>query len=402
MLRHVAKHYPALLTAALPHTVVKLAKTPSMLHCLAPLMIFLHAGNFCTANQSSLQKLFSDSLKKKAIVGAQLIEGSTRGSPAPTSNYGFDSPNQQNPVTQNTKFCIGSCSKPLVACLLFILIDREILELNEPADQWLPCLGRLELENGTPVRSPSVQELLTHRGGIYSQKHRLTRAQLKPIRDFTLSLSEASLQICDFPLLAKPGERYAYSGAGYCLLGRIAEKATNQSIEALLQKYLCKPLGMRSTTYFPTQTKSPVATGGIKGTRAPHQYGDELRLPLVGGSIHTTASDLQRFVRMVANGGTIGSSRLMRQPRWQAYLSLPYHDQNYGNGWTHQLTGEQKILTHNGSLPPSQSTIRLNLSTGEYTIATWTLADPSDHKTTSRLRMQIKQAMDKKESPTAH
>ena len=210
--------------------------------------------------------------------------------------------------------------------------------------------------------------------------------------------------------MSKPGERYAYSGAGYCLLGRIAEKATNQSIEALLQKYLCEPLGMRSTTYFPTQPNdlerrsqpnSPVATGG-KGTRAPHQYGDELRLPLVGGSIHTTASDLQRFVRMVANGGTIGSSQLMRQSQWEAYLSLPYHDQNYGNGWTHQLTGQQKILTHNGSLPPSQSTIRLNLSTGEYTIATWTLADPSDHKTTSGLRMQIKQAMDQKESPTAH
>ena len=104
MLRHVAKHYPALLTAALPHPVVKMAKTPSMLHYLAPLMIFLHAGNFCAANESSLQKLFSDSLKRKAIVGAQLIEGSTRGSPAPTSNYGFDSPINriQSPRTQNS------------------------------------------------------------------------------------------------------------------------------------------------------------------------------------------------------------------------------------------------------------------------------------------------------------
>ena len=43
-----------------------------------------------------------------------------------------------------------------------------------------------------------------------------------------------------------PGQRYAYSNYGYCLLGRVIEKLTGQSYEAYVQDEVLVPLGITS------------------------------------------------------------------------------------------------------------------------------------------------------------
>jgi N-acyl-D-amino-acid deacylase len=44
-----------------------------------------------------------------------------------------------------------------------------------------------------------------------------------------------------------PGERYAYSNFGYCILGRVIEKVTKQSYEAAVQKHVFDPIGVKHT-----------------------------------------------------------------------------------------------------------------------------------------------------------
>jgi len=354
------------------------------------------------AKQTPLSSIFSNAIKENTVLNAQLIAGTTHQPPGKTLNFGWITEERKYPVTNETMFCIASCSKPLVSALIFTLVEQNKLDLVTPSDKWLRCLGQLKLASGSPSRAPNLRELLTHRGGIYSQKEKLSPIQYKAIRDFRLSLSQSVELISQHPLISEPGVRYAYSGAGYCLLGAIAEQATDLPIETLLQTQLCEPLGMRSTTFFPNQhtasqptpTNAPrVATGGTAKTPPPHLLGSEMRLPLVGGSIHTTARDLQRFARMVAKRGKSDQSRVMSPATWSSYLSLPYKQQNYGYGWTHTVEGDHLIVSHNGSLPPSQAALKINLTTGDYTIALWTLSNPQDSTVTSQLRNQIKLAM---------
>ena len=48
------------------------------------------------------------------------------------------------------------------------------------------------------------------------------------------------------PLDFDPGERYAYSNFGYCLLGRVIEQLTDQSYESYVQRQVLAPLGISS------------------------------------------------------------------------------------------------------------------------------------------------------------
>jgi CubicO group peptidase (beta-lactamase class C family) len=355
-----------------------------------------------TAKETTLSGILSNAIKENSVIGAQLIEGTTQSPPVQTSNFGSLTSQRKYPVTNETMFCIASCSKPLVSSLIFTLVEQNKLDLQTPGDKWLPSLRNLKLADGTPSRAPNLRELLTHRGGVYSQKKKLTPTQLKAIRDFRLSLSQSVDMISQQPLTSEPGLRYAYSGAGYCLIGAIAEQATDLSIDTLLQTHVCEPLGMQSTTFFPNRSDaSPpttpsvprVATGGNARTPPPHLLGSEMRLPLVGGSIHTTAEDLQRFARMIANRGKTDRNRVMTLATWSSYLSRPYKQQRYGYGWTHTVSGNHLIVSHNGSLPPSQAALKINLTTGVYTIALWTLSDPDDTTATSQLRARINLAL---------
>lgn len=362
---------------------------------LHPLLLFATGMLFtCQLHAKTIHEVIVDAVKERKIVGAQLIMGTTHEPEAKSVNLGFVSPLGREAVSSDTMFCIASCSKPLVSCVIFKLIEQQKLDLHSPTDKWLPAITTPTLIDGSNVNSPTLDQLLTHRGGIYSQKQKLNANQFKAIRDFRMTLSESVNLITKQPLISIPGTQYAYSGAGYCLIGAIAEKAVRQPFDSILQNKLCKPLGMKCTTFFPNQrVNSVVATGGVSKMPSPHLLGSEMKLPLIGGSIHTTAEDLQRFARMVAKRGMAEDHPVMKRSTWSNYVSQPYKAQRYGYGWTRTVIDNEIKLSHNGSLPPAQAALQINLTTGKYTIALWTLADPMRSKTTSQLRTQINLAL---------
>ncbi|MGB1708518.1 MAG: serine hydrolase, partial [Rubripirellula sp.] len=68
-------------------------------------------------------------IETRTVVGAQIIEGSTIRPAVKSINLGFTSPDRQDPVTQDTLFCIASCSKPLISCMVFRLLEQRYLNL---------------------------------------------------------------------------------------------------------------------------------------------------------------------------------------------------------------------------------------------------------------------------------
>lgn len=376
-----------------------LLRPAALLHRGLPILMCIVFQSTCIVpvHSQQLRGVMAKAIEARTVVGAQIIEGSTIRPAVKSINLGFTSPDRQDPVTQDTLFCIASCSKPLISCMVFRLLEQRYLNLNTPIDQWLPAYSKPRLLDGTPTPPPTLKQLLAHRAGIYSQKEKMTAQHLRAIRDFRITLSQSVNLIAQQPLQSRPGTHYAYSGAGYCLIGAIAEKATQQPIDALLDTQLCKPLAMSSTTFFPDlRTGESVATGGPSRMKAPHLLGESLKLPLVGGSIHSTAEDLQRFARMIADRGMFDNAPVLAPTTWSHYTSLPYTTQRYGYGWTRTMQGDAVVLSHNGSLPPSQAAISINLRTRQYKIALWTLAEPGNSRATSTLRAQVSQALNGK------
>ena len=330
-----------------------------LIRCLVLVTLF-SAGAIAA---SPLTALLEDLVASGDIVGAQTLVGE-RDRIVIEAAVGSISPESDQQVNDDTQFCIGSTSKPLASATVLNLVHTGKLTLDEPISRWLP-----EFDTGATLR-----QLLSHHGGIYSQRDGLSESQKRWIRDFRLTLAEAVEGIASEEPKGKPGERFAYSGAGYCVIGQVAGVAMGLDFPDLLRERVTGPLGMTRTTYFPEVGDGNVATGA--STETPHLLGRELKLALIGGSVYSTVRDLSRFARMMIGKGELGSVRVLPRNLWEEMTTNPgYSDEEYALGWG--LRPERGRIRHGGSLAASRAVLEIDLESGRYAIVLYSLAKPS-------------------------
>lgn len=142
-------------------------------------------------------------------------------------------------VDQSTRFRYASLSKLFTADAVLARVDAGTFTLSSHLVELLPELSSLKDER---LRSVTIEQLLRHSWGFDRLKSAdpMTTYQVKPWCPGDLSpLAELKL---DFA----PGERYAYSNLGYCLLGVVLERAAGKPFRALLaEEYNLDGLGMR-------------------------------------------------------------------------------------------------------------------------------------------------------------
>jgi methyl acetate hydrolase len=123
----------------------------------------------------------------------------------------------------------------------------------------------------------------------------------------------------ELPLLHDPGEKWTY-GASTVVLGMIVEKVTGRSLEAYFQEQIFRPLGMADTSFAVAsdkQSRVPTAYNRTNGTLQ-----ERPRAPIVStptppfegdGGLYSTAQDYGLFMRMLLNGGRLGSVKLLTE-----------------------------------------------------------------------------------------
>jgi CubicO group peptidase (beta-lactamase class C family) len=346
----------------------------------------------------ALQKLsegFDLATKKRVIVGAQLAVGTVRQPTMLLRSYGRVSPSDTSRVDNDTAFCIASCSKPLASACILSIVDKGRLDLDRPVSENIAGLPALQTLQRQPVtQAPTLRQILCHRGGFYSQKRRLTRPQTQAIRNFSLTLEQSAATILASTLDTLPGSKYSYSGAGYVVAGLATEKALDTPFETLLQTHLCKPLEMTSTTYFPLALRSrSIAIGGpIRGEDkpAPHLYGSNHRLPLIGGSIYSTAEDLGKFASMLLQAGESNAPAVLGETAYKELLRQQFSGQFYGLGWGLRIQNRKTTrLSHLGGLYSYRSSIVVDLQKGYFVALVYTLADPGNRSTDDQIKRDI-------------
>ena len=368
---------------------------------IAASLITAATGYAQTDSAAPLNRLIQEALDDGIIVGAQSAVGASNG-PVEIQDFGVTAPGSDRRVDGSTLFGIGSCSKPFASACLLSLVEAGTIELDEPIDRWLPEFGDLKLVDGTPSpRAPTLRELLAHRSGIYSQKQGpMTPAQTRAIRDFRLTLDESVQIVAHQPLTAAPGQSYAYSGAGYCVLGRVAEAAAERSFEEVFQERIAIPLQLKRTTYFPRPDDANVAAGGAKvqgdvrpHPQTPHRLGDKLALPLIGGSLHSTAAETSRFARMILSGGTSGERTVLSPESMQELTRRQYDGQTYGLGWSlAHVDGKLATMQHNGALFGNRSLLYLDVEHGTFAVVHWTLAEAGGRQGQQLVRQFVEAA----------
>ena len=177
------------------------------------------------------------------------------------------------------------------------------------------------------------------------------------------------------PLDFDPGERYAYSNFGYCLLGRAIEAVTGQRYAAYVREHVLAPLGITAMRIGKTlaagRAPNEVRYYDEKGRRRKAVMGERLgrRVPAPYGSWYleamdshggwlASAIDLVRFASAFDRPSKcpILSARSIRTMSARP-KGLPGYEENgepravyYGCGWRTRPVGRKANHWHTGGL----------------------------------------------------
>jgi methyl acetate hydrolase len=221
----------------------------------------------------------------------------------------------------NAIFSIVSMTKPVTSVAIMMLFEEGKLKLDDPVSKYLTGFNNLRVitkfnqkdatyETRPAKRPMTIRHLLTHTSGI---GYRFSN----PIEN---RLTEATKKgEWELPLLSDPGDKWTY-GASTRVLGMIVEKITGMPLEAYYQQRIFKPLGMVDTSYaVPAAKQSRVPTqhsrvNGLLQEQPPAAIPSTPTAPFRGDvGLYSTVQDYGKFVRMLLNGGRLGSAKILSE-----------------------------------------------------------------------------------------
>ncbi|MEQ1859601.1 MAG: serine hydrolase domain-containing protein [Chthoniobacteraceae bacterium] len=325
----------------------------------------LLAVALCTARaaQPGLAATLQPFVDSQSLAGAVTLVA-TKDKVLAIDTVGFADIAAKKPMTADALFWIASQSKPITATALMILVDEGKVRLDDPVEKYLPEFKELWIaaereKNRLLLRRPAhaitVRETLSHTSGLDFKS-----AVEQPTLD-RLSLRVAVLSHTLAPLLFEPGTNYKYSNAGINTAGRIIEVVSGMSYEEFLNKRLFIPLGMKDTSFVPTDAqvkrlaksyKPNTAKNGLEETpisQLDYPLTDPTRQPMPGGGLFSTADDVAKFCQMVLNGGMANGKRLLSEAAIKEMSSRQTPatmKASYGLGWA--VTGDS--FGHGGAM----------------------------------------------------
>lgn len=199
---------------------------------------------------------------------------------------------------------IGSLTKQFTAAAVLALEEDGLLSVDDRLGDHL---------NGLPPDKAdlTLHQALTHTTGLPDS----LGPDTEPIgRDAYVE------RVASTPLEREPGE-YGYSNVGYSLLAAVVETVTGLTYEEYLRTALFEPAGLHDTGY----------------------DGDPYWNLRGNGGLLSTAHDMHRWIRALADGEVAGRDRML----------APHVDEgggtHYGYGWVLATTGfDTPLVTHNG------------------------------------------------------
>jgi CubicO group peptidase (beta-lactamase class C family) len=255
---------------------------------------------------------------------------------------GFAEFASQRPMTEETLFWIASMTKPVTAVAVLMLQDEGKLNVADSVAKYLPEFANLKTPSGKPANL-TLTQILTHTSGLGEAGGDAAR-QAKTLADLVPLWLAAPTQF-------EPGAKWQYCQSGINAAGRIVEVVSGMSFDAFLQKRLFNPLGMKNTTFYPTDDQRARLvtayaknkdTGALEPVPPRPEFGPRDRPPQGNGGLYSTAPDYARFCQMLLNGGTLEGQRYLSAAALK-FLSTPqtgdlptgfFQNETYGNRGT--------------------------------------------------------------------
>lgn len=254
---------------------------------------------------------------------------------------GYGSDGYGRPVTPATGFVLGSISKSFTALAIMQLVERGLVGLDTPVQQYLPWFRVADPQASAII---TVRHLLTHTSGIPPRAPQAAGAAT--LQDHVRALADTALS-------HPPGARHDYASPNYQVLGAILEQVAGRSYARYIQEEIFDPLGMTQSFTDQAAARSQGMARGHRywfgwpiGSDRPHEAD---RLPTA--ALISSAHDLGTYLRAQLGAG---GGRELLSPAGIAMLHQPHAPGEgfaYGFGWRISPIGGAPAVHHGGIVP---------------------------------------------------
>jgi CubicO group peptidase (beta-lactamase class C family) len=245
--------------------------------------------------------------------------------------YGFADRAIGRPNATTMRYPIGSLTKQFTAAAIMLLAERGRLHTSDSLGYWLPEAG--------PVWSPiTIRELLSHTSGIPDLQD---PGELGP-PDTTVSPGERAVHaFAHRPLDFPPGTRYAYSNAGFLVLGRLIELASGMRYERFIASQVLEPLGLADTGFELERDASRRPRGyWARRDSVREAPGDQPGAWNAAGGLISTTHDLLRWQSALLGGQLLDAAALRE-------MTTPVVG-DYAYGLHHRTGSGREAYYHSG------------------------------------------------------
>jgi CubicO group peptidase (beta-lactamase class C family) len=302
------------------------------------------AGELPTAKPEEVGMSSAKLQKASAVVRKLIDDGKVAGAVVLVVRKGkivlFDAQGVRDvvtgkPMTKDTIFRFYSMTKPVTTVAAMILVEKGLLQLDDPVSKYLPGFKGLkvyisgkgdELKLAAPKREMTVRDLMRHTSGLtygfmantpvdeLYRKHKI----LAPGD----TLAKTVEKLSKIPLINQPGARFLYS-VSTDVLGRVVEVVSKKGLDEFFREQLFEPLDMKDTGFYVPESKQGrfASVHGLNKDRklfvsesaAKSPSLNRKAAPFGGMGLVSTARDYARFCQMLLLGGQLDGKRILQK-----------------------------------------------------------------------------------------
>lgn len=269
--------------------------------------------------------------------------------------FGYADIENKRKATLDSIYKIASISKPITVTGLMMLVDKGLVGLDKPANDYL-TRAKLRANVGS-AEEMTIRRLANHTSGLPIHEN-LFYDGSEPLSP------DETIRRYGFAAW-KPGTRFQYSNLGTAVLGFITENVSRTAWSQFLKRNLFNPLDMKRTfaELAPGREKEGA---GRYGSDLTLQYDYDIAARFVrtgshstdhpgGSSMWSSADDLVRFAQMHINGGALNGTRILKEESARIMQNLTVEsdvpERKYGVGWWGDSSIGRRNFSHSGGGP---------------------------------------------------
>ncbi|MEO7922486.1 MAG: serine hydrolase [Chitinophagaceae bacterium] len=253
--------------------------------------------------------------------------------------FGFRDVDKKLPVTENTQFAIGSCTKAFTASMLGMLANDGRVDLDKPVRNYLP---ELKFQNEYSNDHVTLRDMMCHRTGL-------------PRHDMSWYASWASRnefleRIQYLEPTAELREKWQYNNFMFLAQGVVIEKMTGKTWEENMKERILEPLGMNNTNLSTKDMeKSADHSLAYASTDSSLKAIPYRNIDAMGpaGSVNSSAKDMSKWLITWINNGKYNGKEIIPAPYRSEAITIQMatgggmpaaenpdvHISGYGLGW---------------------------------------------------------------------